>query len=51
VAGKDFLVVLAIRVLSTQIGFADASDDAGGTTTKEASCLLTEGFGPASNGH
>jgi RND superfamily putative drug exporter len=44
------LVVLAIPVLSIQLGFADASNDPEGTTTKEASDLLTEGFGPGANG-
>jgi hypothetical protein len=43
-------MVLAMRVLPTQVGFADAIDGDGGTTTTEASYLLTEGFGPASNG-
>ena len=45
-----FLVILAIPVLSIQLGFADASNDPEGTTTKEASDLLTEGFGPGANG-
>ncbi|MCL1693937.1 MAG: MMPL family transporter [Actinomycetia bacterium] len=50
VAATVFLVVLAIPVLSIQLGFADASNDPEGTTTKEASDLLTEGFGPGANG-
>jgi RND superfamily putative drug exporter len=45
-----FLVILAIPVLSIQLGFADASNDPEGTTTREASDLLTEGFGPGANG-
>jgi RND superfamily putative drug exporter len=50
IAATVFLVVLAIPVLSIQLGFADASNDPDGTTTKEASDLLTEGFGPGANG-
>ncbi len=50
VVATIFLVVLAIPVFSIQLGFADASNDPEGTTTKEASDLLTEGFGPGANG-
>jgi len=50
VVATVFLVVLAIPVFSIQLGFADASNDPEGTTTREASDLLTEGFGPGANG-
>jgi putative drug exporter of the RND superfamily len=44
------LVALAIPVASMRIGFADQSNDAEGTTSREASDLLTEGFGPGFTG-
>ncbi|MEN8113903.1 MAG: MMPL family transporter, partial [Actinomycetota bacterium] len=50
VAAVALLAVLAIPVFSIQLGFADASNDPEGTTTREASDLLTEGFGPGANG-
>ncbi|MEN8114778.1 MAG: MMPL family transporter, partial [Actinomycetota bacterium] len=50
VAGVALLAILAIPVFSIQLGFADASNDPEGTTTKQASDLLTEGFGPGANG-
>ncbi|NIA25126.1 MAG: MMPL family transporter [Gammaproteobacteria bacterium] len=48
--GIVVLAVVAIPVLSVQLGFADSSNDPEGTTTREASDLLTEGFGPGANG-
>ena len=48
--GAVVLGVIAIPALSVQLGFADASNDPEGTTTREASDLLTEGFGPGVNG-
>ncbi len=50
IAGIALLVVVAIPAASVQLGFADASNDPEGTTTREASDLLTEGFGPGANG-
>ena len=50
VTGIIMLAILAIPVFSIQLGFADASNDPEGTTTKQASDLLTEGFGPGANG-
>ncbi|NOY55563.1 MAG: MMPL family transporter [Actinobacteria bacterium] len=50
VMGIVVLAIVAIPVLSVQLGFADASNDPVGTTTREASDLLTEGFGPGANG-
>jgi putative drug exporter of the RND superfamily len=44
------LVALAVPVVSMRIGFADQSNDAEGTTSREASDLLTEGFGPGFTG-
>ena len=48
--GAVVLGVIAIPAFSVQLGFADASNDPVGTTTREASDLLTEGFGPGANG-
>ena len=48
--GVILLVIVAIPAFSVQLGFADASNDPEGTTTREASDLLTEGFGPGANG-
>jgi len=50
IAGAVLLGLLAIPVMSLQLGFADASNDPEGTTTREASDLLTEGFGAGANG-
>ena len=44
------LVIVAIPVLSMQLGFADAGNDPEGTTTREAYDMLEEGFGPGANG-
>ncbi|MCL1592785.1 MAG: MMPL family transporter [Actinomycetia bacterium] len=44
------LLVVAIPVLSMQLGFADAGNDPEGTTTREAYDMLEEGFGPGANG-
>ena len=48
--GAIVLGVIAIPAFSVQLGFADASNDPEGTTTRAASDLLTEGFGPGANG-
>jgi len=50
IAGTVILVILAIPVLSIQLGFADAGNDPEDTTTREAYDLLAEGFGPGANG-
>ncbi len=50
IAGIIVLVIIAIPAAQVQLGFADASNDPEGTTTREASDLLTEGFGPGANG-
>ncbi|MCZ7533761.1 MAG: MMPL family transporter [Acidimicrobiia bacterium] len=44
------LMVVAIPLLSIQLGFADAGNDPEGTTTRQAYDLLEEGFGPGANG-
>jgi len=44
------LLIVAIPVLSMQLGFADAGNDPEGTTTREAYDMLEEGFGPGANG-
>ena len=50
IVGVVMLAILSIPVFSIQLGFADASNDPDGTTTKRASDLLSEGFGPGANG-
>ena len=49
-AGAVVLVVLALPVFSLRLGFADESNYADDTTTKQAYDLLVEGFGPGFNG-
>ena len=44
------LLIVAIPVLSMQLGFADAGNDPEGTTTRQAYDMLEEGFGPGANG-
>lgn len=44
------LLVVAVPLLSIQLGFADAGNDPEGTTTRQAYDLLEEGFGPGANG-
>jgi RND superfamily putative drug exporter len=44
------LMIVAIPVLSIQLGFGDAGNDPEGTTTRQAYELLEEGFGPGANG-
>jgi putative drug exporter of the RND superfamily len=44
------LLVMAVPVLGMRIGFADASNEAEGTTGREAYDLLAEGFGPGFTG-
>jgi RND superfamily putative drug exporter len=49
-AGAVVLVILALPVFSLRLGFADESNYADDTTTKQAYDLLVEGFGPGFNG-
>ena len=39
-----------LRTFVEVLGFADAGNDAKGTTTRSAYDLMAEGFGPGSNG-
>jgi RND superfamily putative drug exporter len=49
-AGAAGLAVLAVPVFGLRLGFADESNYADDTTTKQAYDLLVEGFGPGFNG-
>jgi RND superfamily putative drug exporter len=44
------LLALASPALDLRLGFADAGNDAGSTTSRQAYDLLAEGFGPGFNG-
>lgn len=44
------LIVLALPVLTVQLGSSDAGSNPAGTTTRKAYDLLAEGFGPGFNG-
>ena len=44
------LGALCVPALSMQLGFADAGNDDPSTTSRQAYDLITEGFGPGSNG-
>ncbi|HHC08671.1 MAG TPA: MMPL family transporter [Actinobacteria bacterium] len=48
--GVVALSLVALPILSIQLGFADAGNDPEGTTTRRAYDLLEEGFGPGANG-
>ncbi len=50
ISATVLLLVVAIPVMSLQLGFADAGNDPEGTTTRQAYDLLEEGFGPGANG-
>jgi putative drug exporter of the RND superfamily len=50
VAGGLILAIVAVPLLSIQLGFADAGNDPEGTITRRAYDLLEEGFGPGANG-
>ncbi|HWI03028.1 MAG TPA: MMPL family transporter, partial [Acidimicrobiales bacterium] len=50
IAGALVLLVLAIPVTKLRLGFADESNYADDTTTKQAYELLVTGFGPGFNG-
>lgn len=45
-----FLLILAIPVLTVQLGSSDAGSNPEGTTTRKAYDLLADGFGPGFNG-
>jgi RND superfamily putative drug exporter len=48
--GLIVLIGLAVPALGMRLGFADASTDPAGSTTREAYDLMTEGFGPGFSG-
>ena len=50
ISATVILLIVAIPVLSMQLGFADAGNDPEGTTTRQAYDMLEEGFGPGANG-
>jgi RND superfamily putative drug exporter len=50
IAATALIVVLAIPVLSVQLGSSDAGSNPPDTTTRKAYDLLAEGFGPGFNG-
>ncbi|MEN8238057.1 MAG: MMPL family transporter [Actinomycetota bacterium] len=50
ISATILLLVVAIPVLSIQLGFADAGNDPEDTTTRQAYDMLEEGFGPGANG-
>jgi len=50
IASAGLLIVLAIPVLSIDLGSADAGTDPSDSSTRKAYDLLAEGFGPGFNG-
>ncbi|MGH2475886.1 MAG: MMPL family transporter, partial [Candidatus Limnocylindrales bacterium] len=50
IGGAAVLIVLAIPVLNLRLGFADESNFADDTTTKQAYGLIVDGFGEGSTG-
>ncbi len=50
VASSTLLIVLAIPVLSLNLGFSDEGNYGEETTTRRAYDLIAEGFGPGANG-
>ncbi len=50
IGGAVFLVALTIPVAGIRLGFADASNRPTSDTTRQAFDLLSDGFGPGSNG-
>lgn len=50
VAAVAILAALAIPALSIRLGNADAGNDPAGTTSRVAFDLMSEGFGPGTNG-
>ncbi|MGI5170203.1 MMPL family transporter [Spirillospora sp. CA-253888] len=49
-AGAALLGALAAPALGMRLGFADAGNDAPGSTSRQAYDLLSQGFGPGFNG-
>jgi putative drug exporter of the RND superfamily len=45
-----FLLVLSVPVLGLRLGFSDESNSPAGTTTRAAYELISDGFGPGTNG-
>jgi putative drug exporter of the RND superfamily len=50
VGGVGVLLLLAAPVLSLRLGWPDAGNDPAGSTTHHAYDLMSEGFGPGTNG-
>jgi RND superfamily putative drug exporter len=50
IGGAVALIILALPVFGLRLGFADESNYAEDTTTRQAYDLLVEGFGPGFNG-
>jgi RND superfamily putative drug exporter len=48
--GTAVIAVLALPLLSLNLGFSDAANDPAGTSTRQAYDLLARGFGPGVNG-
>ncbi len=48
--GLVLLVVMAIPLFGIRLGFADAGNDPGPSTTRQAFDLVARGFGPGANG-
>jgi RND superfamily putative drug exporter len=49
-SGLALLVVMAMPLLGIRLGFADAGNDPGASTTRQAFDLVARGFGPGANG-
>src|SRR5919197_1268451 len=50
IAATAILVALAIPALGMHLGFPDAGNDPPGTMTRQAYDLISDGFGPGTNG-
>ncbi len=50
IVGAAILLALAVPALGMRLGFPDAGNDAPDTMTRQAYDLMSEGFGPGSNG-
>ena len=50
IASTAVLLALAAPALGMRLGFPDAGNDKSGTLTREAYDLISEGFGPGTNG-
>jgi RND superfamily putative drug exporter len=49
-SGLALLLVMAVPLLGIRLGFADAGNDPGRSTTRQAFDLIARGFGPGANG-